>query len=128
MFSALSPVAGKGDVFLPTSQGCCEEQEAKVCARGYLFLFRLGITLDQECESILEDCHMCCTFEFCVLSVSVLMQESKSTWCSKLGIKGEQALSIYSNDAVATGDKICMSLVNFFILRTIDCGKILVLL
>lgn len=41
------------------------------------------------------------------------MQESKSIWCLKLGIKGEQALSIYSNDAVATGDKICMSQVNF---------------
>lgn len=56
---------------------------------------------------------MCCAFEFCVLFVSVLMQESKSIWCLKLGIKGEQALSIYSNDAVATGDKICMSQVNF---------------
>lgn len=83
------------------------------CAKGYLFLFNLGITLDQECRRVLEDCQTCCTFEFCVLFVSVLMQESKSTWCWKLGIKGEQALSIYSNDAVATGDKICMSHANF---------------
>lgn len=55
------------------------------------------LQLDQECGRVLEDCHACWIFDFCVFSyLYLLMQESKTQYDAENRGRKENRLSPYT--------------------------------